>query len=803
MLRLRWAARDVRRRWLLVATIAAVIAIGTGMFTGLGGTGRWRTQSNDASYSLLAAHDLKVELPPGVTVARGSLVARIRSIRDAGDVGDTSERLVIGTQVDASTSRHTVLVPGRIVGSAPGGGGVDRVHVFDGRAPSSGQQAVILESKFASFHDLPAAGTLKLGTQQTVRYSGVGVSPEYFMVVNEAAGLLGHASFAVLFSSLAEAQRLAGVGDVVNEVAVRVHPGVDRAAVRREIAAVVAPIAGTVSDRDDDPVRRALYQDAENDQQVWDLFAFVILAAAGLASFNLVSRIVEAERREIGVGMALGVPPRSLATRHLLVGFQVALLGTAAGLGLGVLTAAAMRSVYSSVLPLPVWRTPLPLDRFALGAGLGVVVPMIASTIPVWRAVRVEPVEAIRSGAYAAASNRSGLAPVTRRLRRRGSVLRQLPVRNALRAPRRTVLTGLGVAGAIAGLVVVLGALDSFLGTIDSASLELSRSAPQRLTVDLDHLRLADSDVVRDIKARPEVGRVDTNIIVSGALRANGTSFDVIPQLLDLREGMWVPTIEDRAGSLIDGVVISQKAAHDLGVRPGDSVTLRHPRRVGTTSFALADSRFRVVGLHRLPLRSLVLMDRSIAPAFGLEGLTNRLNIVPAQGVSQAQLQRALFGAEGVASTQPILATVRFLRDQISSYINIFRIIEIGTLVLALLIATNSASISVEERAREEATMFAFGVPLRSVLLTLSAESALIGILGTAIGGGVGLLILRWMMQTLFPETMPDLAIRTVLSGGSRALVAFLGIGAVSIAPLLLSRRLARMDIPSTLRVLE
>jgi ABC-type antimicrobial peptide transport system permease subunit len=99
--------------------------------------------------------------------------------------------------------------------------------------------------------------------------------------------------------------------------------------------------------------------------------------------------------------------------------------------------------------------------------------------------------------------------------------------------------------------------------------------------------------------------------------------------------------------------------------------------------------------------------------------------------------------------------------------------------------------------------MFAFGVPLRSVLLTLSAESALIGILGTAIGGGVGLLILRWMMQTLFPETMPDLAIRTVLSGGSRALVAFLGIGAVSIAPLLLSRRLARMDIPSTLRVLE
>ena len=63
---------------------------------------------------------------------------------------------------------------------------------------------------------------------------------------------------------------------------------------------------------DDEPAHRILYQDAEGDQQLFNIFALLILAGASFAAFNLATRIVEAQRREIGVGMALGVPPASL-----------------------------------------------------------------------------------------------------------------------------------------------------------------------------------------------------------------------------------------------------------------------------------------------------------------------------------------------------------------------------------------------------------------------------------------------------------------------------------------------------------
>ena len=77
-------------------------------------------------------------------------------------------------------------------------------------------------------------------------------------------------------------------------------------------------------DQDDAEAFRMLYEDIDNDQRFWNALGRSSLLAAALAAFNLVSRIVEAQRREIGIGMALGVAARQLAIRPLLVGVQIA-----------------------------------------------------------------------------------------------------------------------------------------------------------------------------------------------------------------------------------------------------------------------------------------------------------------------------------------------------------------------------------------------------------------------------------------------------------------------------------------------
>ena len=125
------------------------------------------------------------------------------------------------------------------------------------------------------------------------------------------------------------------------------------------------------------------------------------------------------------------------------------------------------------------------------------------------------------------------------------------------------------------------------------------------------------------------------------------------------------------------------------------------------------------------------------------------------------------------------------------------------TLFLALLMAFNSTSISVDERRREFATLFAFGVPVRTGLRVAMIESLIIGIVATMLGIAAGVGVVSWTMKDLLGDTLPDLEAVVTLAPASVVTAALVGIGAVALAPLLTVRRLRRMDIPATLRVVE
>ena len=111
------------------------------------------------------------------------------------------------------------------------------------------------------------------------------------------------------------------------------RPGADREAIRAELQTAVdaatPALSATVSERRDVATYRVLYDDIDSDAQLWRIIALLVLAAASFAELNLTTHIVEAERREIGVGMALGVSPCRLAVRPLRPGLPDDLIGRA------------------------------------------------------------------------------------------------------------------------------------------------------------------------------------------------------------------------------------------------------------------------------------------------------------------------------------------------------------------------------------------------------------------------------------------------------------------------------------------
>ncbi|MCP5027243.1 MAG: ABC transporter permease [Actinomycetia bacterium] len=808
---LRWAARDLRQRWVQVAVIALIIAIGTGVYSALGSTATWRRQSNDASFELTGMYDLRVKATEGADAPTGSMLDVLGGLSDPTVVADAEERLITATQVDASTAGETILVPGRIIGLdlSDDGPALTSVFVEDGHGRTlstadSGQAVAVLERNFARFYDLPESGTVDIAGGRSIPYVGRGLAPEYFFVITEEGSFFAEANFAVLFMPLESAQEVTGRPGRVNDLVIRLSPGTDPAWVAAELETRFAgsglDLGVTLMEPDDEDAYRVLYDDIEGDQKVNTILAGLIVAGATFGAFNLASRMVEAQRREIGIGMALGMPPHQIAVRPLLVGAQIAVLGTVLGVVVGWLVIMALRPAFTGLLPLPVWTTEFQPRLFAQGAVLGFALPLIATAWPVWRAIRVTPIQAITT---VHRQSRGGLAPLLRRAPRPLSAFRRMPIGNVLRAPRRTLLTAFGIGAAIATLVTLLGMLDSLFDTLDRNEAEVMGLHPDRVSVALDGYQPVDGPVVAAVTSAASTGQVEP-VVRTGASASTGAGepIELLLEALDFDNSVWAPTIENGIADPTQGIVIAEKAATDLGVGVGDRVSLLHPT-VTATGFAMVTSELPVGAIHPGPFRFNAYLDRSLLDRFGAGHLANQLYVLPGAGMTPDDVEAELFGIDGVTSVQPVAASTRIVKDSIEDFTAVFQILQGFILFLAALIAYNTTSINADERARERATLFAFGLPLRRVIGLEMAEGLLYGILGTLVGVGFGTVILRWVVLSTFDSTMPDLGIRVTLSATTLITALILGVVAVGIAPLLTARRLRRMDIPTTLRVVE
>jgi putative ABC transport system permease protein len=369
-----------------------------------------------------------------------------------------------------------------------------------------------------------------------------------------------------------------------------------------------------------------------------------------------------------------------------------------------------------------------------------------------------------------------------------------------LRTPRRSALTLLGIAAAIATLVTIVGLLDTFRATLDTASAGMLRAAPGRVTVSLDSFYPAHGAVAAQVRALPEAGRVQAGLMVPGTVRSHGRSVDVAAEVLPAG-AVWTPPLS--AGRLAGGLVLSRKAAADLGAGVGSVVTFRHPQAAGK-ELRTADSPVRVAGLDPSPMRAYAYLDSATAAALsGMPGMTNLLTVLPSPGHSAADLQRALLDVPHVASAQSVRAATDGLNESLDQFTGILNVAAGVALLLVLLIAYGTASIGTDERSREHATMMAFGLPPRTVLGLTVTESVLVGVLGTVTGVAAGYGLLAWLTATTIAGVMPEIGVTAALSAGTVAAAVLLGTAAVAAAPLFTLRKLRRTDIPATLRVVE
>ena len=140
---------------------------------------------------------------------------------------------------------------------------------------------------------------------------------------------------------------------------------------------------------------------------------FIILTLiVAVAAFNLVSTLVMTvtdKRADIAILRTLGASPASIMGIFVVQGALVGVIGTLSGLGLGLLVAfnigsivpAIEKALGASFLPKDIYLiSRMPSDPQWADIGpvviIALVLALVATLYPSWRASRIDPAEALR-----------------------------------------------------------------------------------------------------------------------------------------------------------------------------------------------------------------------------------------------------------------------------------------------------------------------------------------------------------------------------------------------------------------------
>jgi ABC-type antimicrobial peptide transport system permease subunit len=167
----------------------------------------------------------------------------------------------------------------------------------------------------------------------------------------------------------------------------------------REPAAISAAIRNTIRNIDADmPLPPFRTMDQVVEQSVGErrfqlnlllLFGLIAIVLAGLGIYGTMSYAVAQRTNEVGIRIALGAPPRSIAGKIVIDALKSVAAGLLGGIPIALAAATALRSLLFGITS----RDPLTLIATCT---IIMVTAILAAYLPARRASRVDPILALR-----------------------------------------------------------------------------------------------------------------------------------------------------------------------------------------------------------------------------------------------------------------------------------------------------------------------------------------------------------------------------------------------------------------------
>jgi len=652
---------------------------------------------------------------------------------------------------------------------------------------------VLASEMFCEEHGLNPGDTVSIvinGRWRRLIIAGVVLSPEYVYAIRPGEMIPDSRRFGIFWMdrrALASAFNMEGG---FNDVAVTLVPGASTTETIAELDRLLEPYGGRGA------VSRSLQASAwtlENELAQLETFGFLVpLIFFGVAAFVLhvaLTRALALQRVQIAALKALGYSNAAIAWHYIKWALVIASVGASAGVVAGAWLGAKLIGLYNEFFRFPILSYHLSAGVAAESVAASLVVAALGAQSAVRRAVRVPPAEAMRPVAPARYRT-SVLERLSLRLR--PTLATRMVLRNLERQPARALMSTIGIALAVAVLLVGLSFIDVMDALIDQqftrvmrqdATLAFVEPRARRVMYDVRHLPgVLDTEPMRIVPARLRAGTRARTLAITG-----------IPETPHLNR------VVDRAGTSIAmppyGLVLSRVLGERLSVQPGDDVQVE-----------VLEGRRAV---QQVPVAMLVDDTLGLQAYMRLQDLARLLRedeTVSAVAVTIDPAMRDRFYAEvkvmpAIAGVSLREATLQNFRDTMAENMNLQIFINVMfAAVIAFGVVYNSARVSLSERSRELASLRVLGFTRAEISLILLGELAVLTLAALPLGAAIGYFLGQFILAGLSNEVY---RLSFVVAPATVAWTWLIVIAAAVLSSLVVRRRLDRLDLVAVLKVQE
>ncbi|HEX8035180.1 MAG TPA: FtsX-like permease family protein, partial [Ktedonobacterales bacterium] len=299
------------------------------------------------------------------------------------------------------------------------------------------------------------------------------------------------------------------------------------------------------------------------------VLAVLAVALSCLLILNTVTTLVTVQTAIIGTMKALGGTRGAIVESYLVSVALYALLATVPGVGLGLYIGYQLAVYLAARVPVEIGQFTVAPWIVAVSLGVGFGAPLLAALPPLWNGTRISVREALAAYGVSAGQGRT---PAT--ARRTGltwvSQTSRLGLRGVFRKRWRAVMTLMTLTLAGASFLVGQTATTSVNSTVGAVRANVS--ADMRVTF---NNAATFGQIHEQVMALPNVQRVErtgsTNVTTQwGALQVSGYEASTQIYHYQLTSGRWMREGETHV------VLLSDDAARKMGLRAGDTVTMKN-----------------------------------------------------------------------------------------------------------------------------------------------------------------------------------------------------------------------------------